>query len=71
MHKNNSSYITIHLYRILIMYHYLICCKLTFYLHKNNKLHTLNINDYKYIFQNLIFKFNFNIYMPKKYLHHT
>ncbi len=27
----------------LIMYHYLICCKLKFYLQKNNKLYILNI----------------------------
>ncbi len=53
--------------KILIIYHELIFCKLTFYLHKNNKLHILNINYYKLIFKKFL-KLDFeskifNIYM--------
>jgi len=42
------------------MYHYLICCKLTFDLQRNNKLHILNLHYYKLIFQNFL-KFYFEI----------
>jgi hypothetical protein len=37
--------------KILIICHYFICCKLTFNLHKNIKLHILNINYHKFKFQ--------------------
>jgi hypothetical protein len=56
------------------MYHYMICCKLTFDLQKNNKLHIVNLNYYKLIFKNflkLYFEIKFNIYMHKFFLHHT
>jgi hypothetical protein len=57
------------------MYHYLICCKLNFDLHKNNKLYVLNIhivaNDIfscigqvaKWVFSTIVFclKYNFCI----------
>jgi hypothetical protein len=51
------------------MYQYLICCKLTFDLQNNNKLHILNIHYYKFIFiisLNFILKLSLNIYMHKK-----
>jgi hypothetical protein len=53
------------------MYHYLICCKLTFDLQRNNKLHILNLHYYKFIFQNFL-KFYFEIkflylYAQKKF----
>jgi hypothetical protein len=53
------------------MYHYLICCKLTSDLQRNNKLHILNLHYYKLIFQNLL-KFYFEIkvlylYAQKKF----
>jgi hypothetical protein len=40
------------------MYHYLICCKLTFDLQRNNKLHILNLHYYTLIFQ-IFLKFYF------------
>lgn len=40
----------------LIMYHCLICCKLKFNLHRNNKLYVLNVH----ININLNFKFFLN-----------
>ncbi len=59
----------------LIMYHYLICCKLKFDLHRNNKLYALNIhiilNLYFRNFLNFILKFKFTIYMHTQKLHHT
>jgi hypothetical protein len=36
------------------MHHHLICCKLTFDLHRNNKLNILKIYFLKYIFQNFL-----------------
>jgi hypothetical protein len=42
------------------MYDYLIFCKLTFDLQRNNKLHILNLHYYKFIFQNFL-KFYFEI----------
>jgi hypothetical protein len=42
------------------MYHYLICCELTFDLQRNNKLHILNLNYNKVIFPNFL-KFYFDI----------
>jgi hypothetical protein len=56
------------------MYHYLIFCKLTFDLQRNNRLHILNLHYYKLIFENF-FKFYFEtkflfLYAQKK-LHHT
>ncbi len=56
------------------MYHYLICCKLTFDLQRNNKSHILTYittNSYFKFSLNFILKLNFNIYMHKKKLHHT
>ncbi len=57
--------------KLLIMYDYLICCKLTFSLQRNNKLHIFNIHYYKLIFQNFIFKLNFNIYRHEENLNNT
>ncbi len=54
------------------MYHYLNC-KLAFDLQINNKLRRLNIDYYKFEFQNVlkfILKLKFYNYMQKK-LHHT
>jgi hypothetical protein len=52
------------------MYHYLICGN---DLHRNNKLHVLNINIIINIyFKNslkFILKLNFNIYVHKKTIH--
>jgi len=52
MNKNLSST------KPLIMYHYLICCKLKFNLHRNYKLYVVNIhiitNLYLKIFLNFI-----------------
>ncbi len=57
--------------KILIMHHYLICCKLTFDLHINFKLHTLNINDFKY-FLKLYFEIkNFIFICTQRNFHHT
>jgi len=50
---------------ILIMDHYLICCKLTFDLHGNKKLYILNTNYYKFIFQRKSWNQNFNVRMHK------
>jgi len=36
------------------MFHYLICCKLTFDLQRNNKLHILSIHYYNVMFQNFL-----------------
>ncbi len=61
--------------KILIMHHYLIFCKLTFDLHINIKLHTLNKNYIKNIFQNflkLYFEIKFCVFIcAKRNLHHT
>jgi hypothetical protein len=56
------------------MYHYLIFCKLTFDLQRNNKLHLMDLHYYKLIFQDFL-KFYFEIkylhlYAQKK-IHHT
>ncbi len=48
MNKHQSST------KILITYDYLICCKLTFDLPKFTKLHILNINYDKLMFQNFL-----------------
>jgi len=56
---------------MLIMYHYLMCYKLTFDLHRNNKLHVLNINYYKLIFHNFLkihFEIKFLIFICTKTL---
>ncbi len=50
----------------LIMYHYLICCKLKFDLHRNNKLYVFNIH----IILNLYFhKFYFKTKVYYLYAH--
>jgi len=58
MNKHQSST------KILIMCHYLICCKLTFNLHRNIKLDILNINITK-----LYLKFFFKIHFENSYLY--
>jgi hypothetical protein len=42
------------------MFHYFICCKLTFDLQGNNKLHILNIHYYKLIIKKFL-KFYFEV----------
>jgi len=39
---------------LLMIYHYFICCKLTFDIQRNSKLHVLNIHYYKLVFQNFL-----------------
>jgi len=50
------------------MHHHLICCKLTFDLHRNNKLHILKIDYFKYIFHNFL-KLYFEIIIIILYAH--
>jgi hypothetical protein len=52
MNKHQSST------KILIMYHCLIFCKLTYDLDRNTRLHILNMNYYKIIFE---IKLNFTL----------
>jgi hypothetical protein len=51
MHKMNKHKNSM---KLLIIFHYLICCKLTFDLERKNKLHILNIHYYKCIFKNFL-----------------
>ncbi len=60
MNKNQSST------KILIMYHCLSFCKLTFDLDRNIRLHILNINYYKTIFE---VKLNFILKLKIQYLY--
>ncbi len=60
MNKNQSST------KILIMYHCLSFCKLTFDLDRNTKLQILNINYYKIIFE---IKLNFILKLKIQYLY--
>jgi len=57
------------------MYHYLIFCKLTFDLQRNNKLHLMNLHYYKLIFQNflkLFFEIKYlHLYAQKKFIIHN
>jgi hypothetical protein len=56
------------------MYHYLIYCKLTFNLQRNNKLYILNLHYYKLIFQKILkfyFEIKFLYLYAQKNLHHT